>query len=184
MKRFVSLILFVCLTFNLNSVAFAQNTDVGTQSSSILPLEDIIESRVEENYEGDVRTSKIVRLFDPTDVSGQCIGHLVSFEKDNIPAGYVVLSREEEGDPVIEFALSGESVYDRIENQFVEYADNVSAIYGNDLSVDTSSSYSIIYDDVLYTNFFDYSIAITNNEDVLLFNQYCEIESLNLFMRY
>lgn len=182
MKRFVSLILSGCLAFNLSSVAFAQdNADIDTQSSNIMSLEDIIDFWIEENYEGDVSTSKIVRLFDPNDVSGQCIGHLVSFEKDNTPAGYIVLSREEEGSPVIEFALSGESVYDRLENQFATYADNVGMFCCDDLSVDTSSPYSIINDDVLYTDFLDYSITIANDEDVLLFDQYCQLHSFSDF---
>ncbi len=171
MKKLFSLILAVCMALTLNLVAFADNaTESGNRVE--VSLEYIIDDWIKTNYQEDVNVSRIVGLCDPNDTSGKNIGHLVTFETNGIPNGYIVLSREEEDYPIVEFALGGESVYDRLETQITANNDAIAIACCGNGETNEVSQVTIASENILYTDFINYSLAIKNGERILLFDQY------------
>lgn len=170
MKRLLAALLTFCLVLGLCSTAFAQDN-----TESNITVEDIAEDWIETQLSGDATVSKIVVLYSTS--NEQFVGHLVSFEKDAKPAGYIVLSHEEGAYPIIEFALEGPSIYQYIEDQFNSYKDNTASTYQDSISSMSLSAYSIVDENVLYTDFINYSLKIQDNDEALLFNQYKQVET-------
>lgn len=175
MKKLLSLILTVFMALTLNMVAFADNADVDGGRVEV-SLEYIIDDWIDSNYQNDVNVSRIVGLCDPDDTSGKNIGHLVSFEKDGRPSGYIVLSREEDDYPIVEFAIEGDSVYDRLETQISANNEAIALACCDNKKADKISPVTIAQSDILYTDFVNYSLAIKNGEKVMLFNQNNQVQ--------
>ena len=166
--------LAVCTALTLNLVAFADGkTSVDGRAG--VSLEYIIDDWIGSLYQGDASVSHIVGLCDPDNVSKGNIGHLVSFEKNGTPSGYIVLSREEVGDPIVEFALDGESIYDVLEDRVAE-KNKASAVSGRAAAGSIEASpFTIATKDILYTNFINYSMAIKRDEQVILLDQFDKV---------
>ena len=100
-------------------------------------------------------------------MSGEFTGHIVSFQHNKIPAGYIVLDKNEEEHPIIEYTLEGGSVYDYL-------MDNISTVELSEsaqvLNDDSASNWSV-EENILYTDFLDYSLKVNVNNEVMLFNQ-------------
>lgn len=166
MKRFLAAFLMICTMLSLNTVVFARENN---QKS----VEYIAQNWIDSHYSGDAKVSKIVSLYN---TNNECIGQLVSFVKDDTPAGYIVLSHAERENPIIEYAFEGQSVYDYLENQFVANQANIVAERQKSSVTKMVSSYSIAEENVLYTDFINYSLKIKNGDETLLFNQNRQIQ--------
>lgn len=101
-KRICSLLLTLCLIFSLSTFAFATN---GAHKT----VDYIAQDWIDTQFSGDAEVSDTIVL--RSDNSGEVVGYIVSFTKQSVPAGYIVLSCEDGEHPIIEFALEGQSVY-------------------------------------------------------------------------
>lgn len=169
MKRLLAILLLVSTMFSFSIVVRAQNNN---QRS----VEHIIQNWIDSQYSGDAEVCEIVSLFN---VNDEYIGQLVSFVKDNNPAGYIVLSHMESEHPIIEYAFEGQSVYSYLVEQFAADQANIMAECQMNSSVQVVSSYSIAEENVLYTDFINYSLKIRNEDEVLLFNQHKQTQTFN-----
>lgn len=164
MKRIIALFLLLCTTLSFNTMVFAEGCDV--QDDQRVSLEYIVQNWIDTQFQGDAEVSRIVTLKDTSDL---CIGHLVSFEKDSLPAGYIVLSHKEIDNPIIEFAYEGQSIYEYLEEQVTGYNDTFDS--PQPYSTNGEVSYSIAEENILYTDFINYSLNVKNGDDILLIDQ-------------
>lgn len=175
MKKFLAIVLALCAMMSLNLVAFAESNETDEPESVMVSLEVIIDDWIEANYQGNVSVSRVLKLYDPDKNSGEFVGHLVTFEKDGMPSGYIVLSREEDDYPIVEFALGGESVYDRIKEQVAVSFNSKLVDCDNSIDSHDKPFYTIETEDILYTNFINYSLAVKEDDNVVLINQYNQV---------
>lgn len=98
----------LCLIFSLSTFAFATN---GAHKT----VDYIAQDWIDTQFSGDAEVSDTIVL--RSDNSGEVVGYIVSFTKQSVPAGYIVLSCEDGEHPIIEFALEGQSVYHYLEQQ-------------------------------------------------------------------
>ena len=168
MKKFFAILLMICTIFSFNMVTKAQDD---TQKT----VEYIAQNWIDVQFSGEAEVSQIVVLFNS---EGQFIGHLVSFEKNNVPAGYIVLSHEEQGHPIIEYALEGESIYNYLKDQFAANRSRIVAERQSLTESNNVSSFSI-FEDVLYTDFINYSLKIEYDNEIMLYNQYNQVQTFS-----
>lgn len=162
MKRLIALFVLLCTTLSFTTVAYAQKND--NQGNETKSLDYIVEDWIDTQYQGNAEVSQVVIL---KNTSNQCVGHLVTFNKASKPAGYIVLSHQEEDYPIIEFAFDGESVYEYLEEQIETNRETL-----NRNLKQKSSTYTIASQNVLYTDFINYSLKVQDDkDDVLLFDQ-------------
>lgn len=142
--------------------------DTNASAEEVIELksvEYIAQNWIDSQLSGNAGVSEIVCLYNEYK---QQIGHLVSFVQGDIPYGYIVLSAEETEHPIIEFSLSGENIYSYLKSEFEATQNTVS---------NPMSMFSIADENVLYTDFINYSLKIENNNQVLLFNQNSQIKT-------
>lgn len=96
MKRIVGFLLSLCTMLSINTVTFAQSIDV--QDAEKESIASIAQNWIDTQLQGNADVSRIVTL---KNTSESCIGHLVSFAKNSLPAGYIILSHEETVNPII-----------------------------------------------------------------------------------
>ena len=85
-KRICSLLLTLCLIFSLSTFAFATN---GAHKT----VDYIAQDWIDTQFSGDAEVSDTIVL--RSDNSGEVVGYIVSFTKQSVPAGYIVLSCED-----------------------------------------------------------------------------------------
>lgn len=173
-KKIVSVLLTLCLLMGITVNAAA----IQDKNSTGKTVEYISQNWIESQLDNNAEVSKTVRLYN---TSEQLVGYLVSFKRGTNPLGYIVLSTIEESEyPIIEFALEGESIYTYLNNTFkaAKSSSKIALKSTTITSVSTLSSFSAI-DDILYTDFINYSIKIEDNNKELLFNQNGYIESFD-----
>lgn len=86
MKKLVASFLAVCTVLGISTSANAE------EEQQFMTLDEVVDSWIDSMYQGEAEISKVFTLFEETNESSQNVGHLVTFDKDGIPAGYVVLS--------------------------------------------------------------------------------------------
>lgn len=166
-KRIVSLILTICVVFSFSTAAFAADDTHKT-------VEYIAQNWIDSQFSGNAETSDTIVL--RSECTGDIVGYLISFTKQNSPAGYIVLSCEEQENPIIEFALEGQSVYHHLKQQYDRIKnDTYSGLADGEVN-ETFLSQATIEENVLYTDFINYSININNNTQSVLLNQNLQVE--------
>lgn len=170
MRRLAAIFLAICTLLSISTVASAAG------ESSFESINEFIDSWIDSLYQGDAEVSRVVTLYDANNGDCQNIGHLITFERNGLPAGYLILSHKEEGNPVFEFALEGESIYDYLEARYADFETNVLCAYQEKSAKTEIPSYSMV-NDVLYTDFYNYSLVIDAGEETLLFDQEDQINA-------
>lgn len=168
MKKLFTLLIALCTLLCFNTVTFAQENN---QKST----DYIIQNWIDVQYSGNAEVSEIVSLYSNNDVF---IGQLISFVNGNVPSGYIILSQMEDEHPIIEYSLEGQNVYDYLKEQFASYKANF-AVERQKETVQPIASFSIAEENVLYTDFINYSLKVKSNNQTFLFNQNKEIQEFN-----
>lgn len=167
-KRICSLLLSLCLIFSLSTFAFATN---GAHKT----VDYIAQDWIDTQFSGDAEVSDTIVL--RSDNSGEVVGYIVSFTKQSVPAGYIVLSCEDGEHPIIEFALEGQSVYHYLEQQLDVINSAASSGMVSSDSNEFLSSATTFEENVLYTDFIRYAIKISNGTQSALLDQFAQITS-------
>lgn len=167
-KRICSLLLTLCLIFSLSTFAFATN---GAHKT----VDYIAQDWIDTQFSGDAEVSDTIVL--RSDNSGEVVGYIVSFTKQSVPAGYIVLSCEDGEHPIIEFALEGQSVYHYLEQQLDVINSAASSGMVSSDSNEFLSSATTFEENVLYTDFIRYAIKISNGTQSALLDQFAQITS-------
>ena len=153
------MLLTLCLIFSLSTFAFATN---GAHKT----VDYIAQDWIDTQFSGDA-----------SDNSGEVVGYTVSFTKQSVPAGYIVLSCEDGEHPIIEFALEGQSVYHYLEQQLDVINSAASSGMVSSDSNEFLSSATTFEENVLYTDFIRYAIKISNGTQSALPDQFAQITS-------
>lgn len=172
LKKFSVILWVLCVILSVTSSVFA-NAD-SERKTDQKNLEYISQNWIESQLGNHAQVSRIVYLYN---VQNQLIGHLVSFQKKDKPAGYIVLSIKEKEHPIVEFSLDGENVYSYLENEFKKSKNSFNSTRQSSGESASLSAFSIAEENVLYTNFIDYALKIKDNHTSLLYNQKKQIVS-------
>lgn len=135
----------------------------------------IAQDWIDTQFSGDAEVSDTIVL--RSDNSGEVVGYIVSFTKQSVPAGYIVLSCEDGEHPIIEFALEGQSVYHYLEQQLDVINSAASSGMVSSDSNEFLSSATTFEENVLYTDFIRYAIKISNGTQSALLDQFAQITS-------